>query len=147
LREVGFERALLINDFASLDLAVDLLDEKHLHTIGPQIKRLEGETITILRAGTGFGVCCLARYGDRAVPMATEGAHMSFAPNNADELAALQLMWKQAGRVSIERILSGDGLEHLYRTLEQLAGRAAPPLTAAEISAAALRNEGGPAPP
>lgn len=144
LREVGFERALLINDFAALALAVDLLDEKHLHAIGPQLKGLEGETITILGAGTGFGVSCLARYGDLAVPMATEGGHMSFAPSNADELAALQLMWKQAGRVSIERILSGDGLEHLYRTLEQLAGRSPPALTAAEISAAALRHEAGP---
>jgi glucokinase len=144
LREVGFERALLINDFAALALAVDLLEEKHLHTIGPQIKGLERGTITILGAGTGLGVCCLARQGDLAVPMATEGGHMSFAPGNADELAALQLMWKQSGRVSIERILSGSGLENLYRTLEQLAGRAAPILTAADISAAALRNEAGP---
>jgi glucokinase len=144
LRQLGFERALLINDFAALALAVDLLDEKHLHAIGPQLKGLEGETITILGAGTGFGVSCLARFGDRAVPMATEGGHMTFAPSNAEELAALQLMWKQAGRVSIERILSGGGLEHLYLTLEQLAGRASPPLTAAEISGAALRNEAGP---
>jgi glucokinase len=144
LREVGFERALLINDFAALALAVDLLDEKHLHSIGPQLKGFKEETITILGAGTGFGVSCLARYGDRAVPMATEGGHMGFAPGNAEELAALQLMWKQSGRVSIERILSGGGLEHLYRTMEQLAGCAAPPLTAAEISAAALRDEAGP---
>jgi glucokinase len=144
LRELGFERALLINDFAALALAVDLLDEKHLHTIGPQIKGIEGGTITILGAGTGFGVSCLARYRDLAVPMATEGGHMSFAPSDADELAVLQLMWKQSGRVSIERILSGDGLEHLHRALEQLAGRARSELTAAEISAAALRDEAGP---
>jgi glucokinase len=144
LREVGFERALLINDFAALALAVDLLHEKHLHIIGPQLKGLEGGTITILGAGTGFGVSCLARYGDLAVPMATEGGHMSFAPSNVEELAALQLMWKQGGRVSIEHILSGEGLEHLYQTLEQLAGRTRPELTAAEISAAALRNEAGP---
>jgi glucokinase len=144
LREVGFERALLINDFAALALAVDLLDEKHLRTIGPQLKALKGGTTTILGAGTGFGVSCLARYGGRAVPMATEGGHMGFAPSNAEELAVLQLMWQESGRVSIEHILSGGGLEHLYRTLEQLAGRATPPLTAAEISAAALRNEAGP---
>ncbi|HTV98309.1 MAG TPA: glucokinase [Steroidobacteraceae bacterium] len=144
LREVGFERALLINDFAALAFAVELLDERHLHAIGPPLKGPEGETITILGAGTGFGVSCLARYGDRAVPMATEGGHMSFAPGDAQELAALELMWQQAGRVSIERILSGDGLEHLYRTLEQLAGRAPAALTAAQISAAALRNEAGP---
>ena len=144
LRQLGFERALLINDFTALAFAVELLDDKHLHDIGPQLKGLEGGTITILGAGTGFGVSCLARYGDRTVPMASEGGHMSFAPGNADELAALQLMWNQSGRVSIERILSGSGLEHLYRTLEQLAGRTAPEATAAEISAAALRNEAGP---
>jgi glucokinase len=144
LREVGFERALLINDFAALALAVDLLDEKHLHAIGSPRQGLERGTITILGAGTGFGVSCLARYGDKAVPMACEGGHMSFAPGNAEELAALELMWKQEERVSIERILSGEGLEHLHRTLEQSAGRAPPVLTAAEISAAALRNEAGP---
>jgi glucokinase len=144
LRALGFERALLVNDFAALALAVDLLDAKHLRAIGPQRKGLEGGTITILGAGTGFGASCLARFGDVAVPMATEGGHMGFAPSTAEELAALQLMWKQGGRVSIERILSGEGLEHLYRTLEQLAGRATPVLTAAEISTAALRNEAGP---
>src|SRR5580698_10129416 len=144
LREVGFERALLINDFTALALAVDLLDEKHLHAIGPRMKGLEGGTSTILGAGTGFGVSCLARFGDRVVPLATEGGHMGFAPTNAEQLAVLQCMWKQPGHVSIERILSGSGLEHLYGTLEQLAGRASPALTAADISAAALRNEAGP---
>ena len=143
LRKVGFERAVLINDFAALAIAVDVLDEKDLHPIGPPIKGLEGGTITVLGAGTGFGVSCLARYGERAVPMATEGGHMGFAPGNAQELATLQLMWQQGGRVSIERILSGEGLEHLYRTLEQLSGRAAGELTAAQISAAAVRGDAG----
>jgi glucokinase len=144
LRKFGFESALLINDFVALALAVDLLDENHLHAIGPRLIGLEGGTSTILGAGTGFGVSCLARYGDRVVPLATEGGHVGFAPRNAEELAVLQLMWKQSGRVSVERILSGGGLEQLYRTLEELAGRAPAPLTAPEISAAALRNEAGP---
>jgi glucokinase len=141
LRKVGFERAVLINDFAALAIAVELLEEQDLHAIGPPIKGLKGGTLTVLGAGTGFGVSCLARDGDLAVPMATEGGHMAFAPGNVQELAALQLMWQQGGRVSIERILSGEGLEHLYRTLEQLAGRAAGMLTAAQISAAALRGD------
>ena len=144
MREVGFERALLINDFVALALAVDLLDEKHLHTIGPRLDRLEGGTITILGAGAGFGVSCLARYGERMVPLATEGGHVGFAPGNAEEVAVLQLLWKESGHVSVERIFSGGGLERLHRALEQLAGRAPLPLTAAEISAAALRNEAGP---
>ena len=144
LRAFGFEQARLINDFVALAFAVDLLDEKHLRPIGPRLNGLENGTITILGAGTGFGVSCLARYGDQMVPLATEGGHVGFSPNNAEELAVLQLMWEQSGRVSVERILSGSGLEHLYRTLEQLAGRTPPALEAAEISAAALRNERGP---
>jgi glucokinase len=144
LRAFGFEQATLINDFVALALAVDLLDPAHLHTIGPPLQGLAGGTISILGAGTGFGVSCLARRGDQVVPMATEGGHMGFAPGTEEEVAILQLLQQQSGRVSIERILSGEGLEHLYRALEQLAGRAAPALTAAQISAAALRNEGGP---
>jgi glucokinase len=144
LRDVGFEQAVLINDFAALALAVGLLEKRDLRSIGPQLTGLAGGTITILGAGTGFGVSCLARSGDLVVPMATEGGHMSFAPSDAEELAALELMWKHGGRVSVERILSGDGLERLYRTLQQLAGRTPADLTAGEISAAALRNEAGP---
>lgn len=143
LREFGFKEALLINDFAALAFAVGILDEKDLRTLGPQLKGLEQGTISILGAGTGFGVSCLARYGERAVPMATEGGHIGFAPSDDEELAALQLMWKQPGRVSIERILSGPGLEHLYRTLEQLHGRQAAAITAAQIVAAATNNDAG----
>jgi glucokinase len=144
LREVGFEKALLINDFAALALAVDLLDESHLRSVGPQLKGLAGGTITILGAGTGFGVSCLARFDELAVPMATEGGHMSFAPGNSEELAVLRLLWRESEHVSVERILSGDGLELLYRTLEKLAGRAPEKLSAAEISAAAFHKDGGP---
>jgi glucokinase len=65
---------------------------------------------------------------------------MGFAPSDAHELAALQLMWKEHRRVSVERILSGGGLEALYKTLEQLAGRTPQALTAADITAGAAKD-------
>jgi glucokinase len=142
LRDLGFERALLINDFAALALAVDLLDETHVRGIGPKVEGLAGGTVTILGAGTGFGVSCLARYGDLAVPMATEGGHVNFAPGNSEELAVLRLLWRESQHVSVEHILSGDGLELLYRTLEKLAGRTPEKLSAAQISAAAVHKDG-----
>ena len=141
LREFGFEGAFLVNDFVALALAVDLLAEGDLHSIGPQLPGLPGATITVLGAGTGFGVSCLARRGRVQIPMATEGGHIAFAPCDAEEVAVLQLMWRELGRVSIERILSGAGLEHLFRARQQLAGVAGPALTAAQISVAALHNE------
>jgi glucokinase len=141
LKKFGFKQALLINDFAALAFSVEVLRGNDLHSIGPELKGLDGGTITILGPGTGFGVSCLARYADRTVPMATEGGHMGFAPGNEGEMAALHLMWKRFERVSVERILSGSGLETLYNTLQQLGGREALPLTAAEISAKATQAQ------
>lgn len=135
LRSFGFRDALLINDFAALAFAVEILDRGDLRTLGPELEGEPRATISIVGAGTGFGVSCLARYGDRVVPMATEGGHMSFAPCDRGELRVLEALWKQSDRVSIERVLSGPGLETLYRTLEQLEGREPTPRTAAEITA------------
>lgn len=142
LKTFGFERAVLVNDFGALAYAAAVLVDKDLRTIGPALPGLDGGTITILGPGTGFGVSCLARYGGSSVPMATEGGHIGFAPSDAQELAALQLMWKQHGRVSVERILSGGGLESLYKILEQLAGRTPRALAAADITAGATQDAG-----
>ncbi len=140
LRKFGFEQAALVNDFAVLAFAAEVLVDKDLRTIGPALPGRDAGTITILGPGTGFGVSCLARDGDRSVPMATEGGHIGFAPSDAHELAALELMWREHGRVSVERILSGGGLEALYKTLEQLAGRTPQAVTAADITAGAGKD-------
>ncbi len=140
LKKFGFEQAALVNDFAVLAFAAEVLVDEDLRTIGPALPGRATGTITILGPGTGFGVSCLAREEGRSVPMATEGGHIGFAPNDAEELAVLQLMWKEHGRVSVERILSGGGLEALYKTLEQLAGRKPQALGAADITAAAGKD-------
>jgi glucokinase len=143
LKKFGFRQAVLVNDFEALAFAAEVLGEGDLRVIGPDLKGREQGTITILGPGTGFGVACLARYGGHSVPMATEGGHIGFAPCDETELAVLQAMWKQKGRVSVERILSGSGLEGLYRTLEQLAGREPRALSAADISSQALQDDAG----
>jgi glucokinase len=143
LRKFGFEHAFLLNDFGVLAFAAEVLGEQDLRAIGPDIPGHSGGTITILGPGTGFGVSCLARYGNRSVPMSTEGGHIGLAPGDEREMAALQSMWKQLGRVSVERVLSGSGLETLYKTLEQLAGRTPKPFTAADITAHAMANDDG----
>jgi glucokinase len=132
-----------VNDFAALAFAAEVLQPKDLRAVGPDIPGLAGGTITILGPGTGLGVSCLARHGDRSVPMATEGGHVGFAPSDDAEVAALQTLRKQFGRVSVERILSGSGLENLYRALERIAGREAQPLEAAQITAGTEKGDAG----
>jgi glucokinase len=143
LREFGCKAALLINDFVALAFAVDTLGSEGLRTLGPKLKGLSGAPITILGAGTGFGVSCLARYGDGEVPMATEGGHIGFAPGDEQEMAVLRQLWQRFGRVSLERILSGPGLENLYQALEHICGRQSASLSAAQVVATANSGDAG----
>ncbi|HEY4113630.1 MAG TPA: glucokinase [Rhizomicrobium sp.] len=133
LKKAGFEHALLINDFAALAFSAPRLAAADFHTVGPDLSGTADGPITILGAGTGFGVSCLARYRGRAVPLATEGGHIAFAPADDEEIAVLKALEQKFGRVSAERILSGPGLENLYGALAQIGGKGAEDLKAADI--------------
>jgi len=134
LQKFGFRHALLINDFAALAFSVSTLTTGDFHTIGPEIEGLPDEPVSILGAGTGFGASCLARFRGRMVPIATEGGHAGFAPSDERQIAVLSILARRFGHVSIERVLSGPGIENLYGALTQLAGRSTRSLTAAEIA-------------
>lgn len=133
LRALGFKDALLLNDFAALAFAVTTLGPSDFHTIGPKIPGIEGEPISILGAGTGFGASILARFHGRAIAVATEGGHAGFAPRDDSEVAVLQILARRFEHVSIERVLSGPGLENLHQALAELSGRKAESIAAAEI--------------
>ena len=68
------------------------------------------------------------------VPIATEGGHIGFVPSNETELAVLQFLWNKFERVTIERILSGPGLENIYQGLAHLGGREVVGLSAAQTT-------------
>ena len=143
LRRFGCGTALLINDFIALAFAVETLGPADLRLLGPDLAGVADEPITILGAGTGFGVSCLARYRQRTVPMATEGGHIGFAPGDSQEVAVLQQMMRRFGRVSVERLLSGPGLENIHQALEEVAGRQPGRLTAAQVTEQALAGDAG----
>jgi len=123
LHKLGFSRALLINDFAAVSYAVSALAPDDFRTIGPDIEGMAEEPITVVGAGTGFGVSCLARYRHLSMPMATEGGHIGFAPQGDAELAVLVALERRFGRISVERVLSGPGLENLYAALQETQGQ------------------------
>jgi len=141
LRDFGCRDALLINDFIALAFSVETLSGSDLRTIGPKLPGFSDEPISILGAGTGFGVSCLARYRKRMVPMATEGGHIGFAPADEQEIAVLQQLMRRFGRVSVERLLSGPGLENLHRALEQIGGQQPTALAAAQVVEQARKGD------
>ncbi len=141
LRSLGFQSAQLVNDFAALAYAADRLGPADYRCIGPDIPAAPEGATTILGAGTGFGVSCLAHFRGHAVPLATEGGHIGFAPQGPEEIAILEALARRFGRVSVERILSGPGLENLAQALDEIAGRAARPFSAAQIVAHASQGD------
>ncbi len=54
----GFTGALVINDFAALAFATDSLQPGDLLTIGPDLPGFGDGPVSIVGAGTGFGVSC-----------------------------------------------------------------------------------------
>ncbi len=124
LRGCGFADALLINDFATLAFSVGALPpESFPHHRARPCPGWTGEPISVIGAGTGFGAACLARFHGRAVPVATEGGHAGFAPSNDREAAVRGVLARRFDHVSIERVLSGPGLESLYSALAEIDGR------------------------
>lgn len=141
LRAFGFHNATLLNDFVALAFGIEALSDSDLYVIGPSIGGLHGAPISILGPGTGFGVSCLVHDGDRVVPIATEGGHIGFAPADELETGLLRYLWKRFARVTVERLLSGQGLENIYQGLAHLDGREVVPLSAAQITDQAARGE------
>jgi glucokinase len=140
LRRAGFAHALLVNDFAALAFSVTALPPRDLHTIGPELAGLEGEPLSVIGAGTGFGAALLARFRGRAVPVATEGGHISFAPTDEKEIDVLHVLTRRFGQVSVERVLSGPGLERLHGAIAKINGHRSMALSAADIVAQADRD-------
>jgi glucokinase len=136
LRAFGFVNITLINDFVALSYAIPTLEPRDVRTIGPELEASESASVSIVGAGTGFGVSCLVRQGAQALPLTTEGGHIGFAPSDVHQIQILQALSRQFGRVSVERILCGPGLENLHRIQQELAGRKAVLLSATELTRA-----------
>lgn len=141
LREMGFGSARLLNDYAALAIAAPLLGEADLQTIGPDLEAPIDQTIAVIGPGTGFGVSALARDGSGVAILATEGGHIAFAPGDDIEIEILRLLAARYGRVSVERILSGPGLQDLHICLRTIAGCPSEAVESAEITRKALAGD------
>ena len=139
-RFFGFDTLLIVNDFTALAMALPHLSPQQRVAVGPGTPRANG-AIALLGPGTGLGVSGLLAAGEGWVALASEGGHVSFSPSDEREVEILHFAWKEYPHVSAERLLSGSGLELIYRALAARAGMGAgapEPLPAALITARAL---------
>lgn len=111
-REFRVSKVHLINDLASAGWGLKQLQPKDLYTLN------SGEKISgnqaIVSVGTGLGIGGLCWDGKKQHPFASEGGHADFAPQGAIDRELWDYLHKKYGHVSLERVLSGPGLEHLF---------------------------------
>lgn len=138
---LGLERLAVINDFTALALALPLLGPDERVQVGGGAP-LEGAACALLGAGTGLGVGGLVPApGGGWSAIAGEGGHVTLAGASDWEDAVLRALRTRFGHASAERALSGPGIENLYLACCEVAGQAAAPLGAAEITRRALVAE------
>jgi glucokinase len=97
--------------------------------------------MAVLGPGTGLGVACLVPGSQGSIVIASEGGHATMAATSQREDAIVDYLRRQFGHVSAERVISGSGLENLYRAVVALDGIDAPQRNAAEITKAALDGD------
>ncbi|WP_254601004.1 glucokinase [Caulobacter sp. S45] len=140
LREAGFARASVLNDFEALALAAPRITPADKVAIGSAKARRPG-TVAVLGPGTGLGAAAYCVDARGSAVLVTEGGHMGFAPSDAVELEVWRILARRFGRVSLERVLSGPGLLNLHAALGEIEGGRVECNDAAEVVAAAKSGD------
>lgn len=117
----GIRDLRLVNDFEALALTLPHLVSHDLHPIGGGVPSDHLPKV-VLGPGTGLGMAGLVRGQDGWVALASEGGHVTFAAETDEEVAIVRHMIADHRRVSAERLISGPGVEQVYRILAELRG-------------------------
>lgn len=117
---LGLDHLEVVNDFAALALALPSLGADDTVPLGAPREGIPRAPCLVLGPGTGLGVAVLVPAGDGWQPLAGEGGHAGFAPQDELEDALLALLRRRHGRVSNETLLSGAGLALLHQALGEI---------------------------
>ena len=136
-RELGLQTFLIVNDFTALAMAIPGLMAHDLMKVGGG-SAAGNAVVGVLGAGTGLGVSGVIPTADGFVTLGSEGGHVNFAPADEREFAILQFAWNEWTHVSNERLISGPGMEIIFRALAQRNGMRVAARTSPDIISGAL---------
>jgi glucokinase len=149
------DKLIFINDFVAQslcfstfykDLTIDpSLNNKtalnyNLDIVRPGIPIIKAPLL-VTGPGTGLGVCTLLNLDGSSIAIEGEGGHSSFAPNSDIEVELLQFLRKKYDHVSNERIVSGSGIEEIFKFILSRQGKQSSEMKAPEIGKRALLGE------
>lgn len=116
--ELDLKQVQLINDFEAISYGVLGLTPADIHTLQAGHPQANAP-VAVIGAGTGLGQGFSIPVQDRHQVFPTEGGHADFAPRSALEfqLQSYLLDKHQIPRVSVERVVSGQGIVSIYQFL------------------------------
>jgi glucokinase len=121
-KNLDIDYVFLINDLEANGYGIAELDSTQIYTLSEGDASQIGNR-ALISAGTGLGECFLVWDGRHHTPYPSEGGHCDFAPRNEDEIDLLRfLRQKYSGRISFERVVSGQGLTNVYEFLREVRG-------------------------
>jgi glucokinase len=136
--DFGIDAVRLMNDFEALAYSVPHLQSADSLAIGlPELKPLPEDSfnVAIIGPGTGLGTAGLIKRGSSLIPVVGEGGHVGFAPKSQVQIEILSALRSKFDRVSVERLISGSGLENIYWALTLIHGEQRTALSAKEVFA------------
>lgn len=139
-QKLGLSELRVLNDFNAIAMSLPYLSEFDLVQVGMG-SVAQGKNRVVLGAGTGLGVAYLVANQQNYVAHAGEGGHATWGATTEQEWFISCYLKKIYTHVSYERLLSGHGLENLYRALAAFHRKEDAPLPAAQIVALALAQQ------
>jgi glucokinase len=118
-KELSIASVSLINDFAAIGYGVLGLSEEDVYTL-QAVEPDPKAPIAILGAGTGLGEGFVIPFPDGQYNVfGSEGGHVDFAPRSQLEFQLLNYILEKNNldRVSVERVVSGQGIVSIYQFL------------------------------
>lgn len=139
---LGLAELLILNDFEALALACPFLPGHASEPVGPPGQAVPGKPMAVLGPGTGLGVAGAVPGRGRWIAVPGEGGHIELGTAIPRLRQALEVAYRQRGRVSAEHWLCGPGLLRMGQDIATAEGGTLVWKSPSEIVSAAMAGDG-----
>jgi len=113
---ISLKKVEVINDLVANAYGISVLKKSDFEILNAG--KIKKGNQALISAGTGLGEAILFWDGKHHIPSPSEGGHAEFGPRNHLELELFDYLSDRFDHVSYERVLSGEGLSHIYQFLK-----------------------------
>ena len=114
---LSLKKMEVINDLVANAYGISVLSKRDFEILN--VGKSKKGNQALISAGTGLGEAILFWDGKQHVPSPSEGGHIEFGPRNHLELELFHYLSDRFDHISYERVLSGEGLFHVYQFLKE----------------------------